>query len=34
MASFSKRANSWRADVNRLGVRKTATFDSLAQAKA
>ena len=33
MASFAKRADSWRADVNRLGVRKTATFDSLAQAK-
>ena len=33
MASFAKRANSWRADVNRLRVRKTATFDSLAQAK-
>ena len=34
MASFSKRANSWRADVNRFGVRKTATFDSRAQTKA
>ena len=33
MASFKKRVNSWRADVNRLGVRKTATFDTLAQAK-
>ena len=34
MASFAKRSNSWREDVDRLGVRKTATFDSLAQAKA
>ena len=33
MASFAKRTNSWRADVNRFGVRKTATFDTLAQAK-
>ncbi len=34
MASFSKRSKSWRAEVNRLGVRKTATFDTRAQAKA
>ena len=34
MASFRKRGGSWEASVVRHGIRKTATFDTKAEASA
>jgi len=34
MATISKRGNSWRAEINRQGNRKSATFRTKAQATA
>jgi integrase len=34
MATFRKRNNSWRAEVYKNGKRKSASFDTKAQAKA
>ena len=34
MATFRKRNNSWRAEVYKNGIRKSASFDTKAQAKA
>ena len=33
MASFTKRGRSWRAQVKKNGVRRTATFDTKAEAR-
>lgn len=34
MASYTKRGKTWRASVKKQGIRKTATFDSKAEAVA
>lgn len=34
MATFRKRNNSWRAEVYKNDIRKSATFDTKSQAKA
>lgn len=34
MATFRKRNNSWRVEIYKNGIRKSATFDTKAQAKA
>jgi len=34
MATYRTRKNAWRVEVSRNGIRKSASFDTKAQAKA